>query len=82
VDAGFRNDSGEQRHSGSLHQTAFLGEPLVQRLAPEQSHYPAPPSETLTEVVLAITAELALRLAKAPLAVPPRGGAGSARASV
>ncbi len=41
MDARLRNDSGEERHGGSLHETALLGKPLVQRLAPEESHYPA-----------------------------------------
>ena len=40
VDAGLRNDSGEQRHGGPLHETTLLGKPLVQRLTPEEAHYP------------------------------------------
>ena len=40
VDARFRNHPCEERHRGALHETALLGEPHVQRLAPEQPHYP------------------------------------------
>ena len=40
VDARFRNHPCEERDGGALHETALLGEPHVQRLAPEQPHYP------------------------------------------
>ena len=40
VDAGLGNCPGEQRRGRSFNETALLGEPLVQRLAPEDPHYP------------------------------------------
>jgi hypothetical protein len=40
VDSGLGDDPREQRSRGALHEAALLGEPLMERLAPEQSHYP------------------------------------------
>jgi len=38
VDARLGNHPCEERHRRALHETALLGEPHVQRLAPEQPH--------------------------------------------
>ena len=40
VNPSLADHPGEERARGRLDEAALLGKPLVQRLAPEQSHYP------------------------------------------